>query len=139
MAHVKEGDLVAVRYRAVASDQRLLASTGTGPALTFLAGGDDVLYGLSHGVIGMQPGEEAVLIIDAEDAFGDVVDAVERALPKSRVPSDVRIGDALCISEGDATIVMWVIDEGAGETWELSSLHPFAGQDLELHIQVVAS
>ncbi|MCP4446646.1 MAG: hypothetical protein GY811_15070 [Myxococcales bacterium] len=139
MAQVKEGDRVAVRYRAVAKDRRVLASTGSGPPLEITAGGEDVLYGLSHGVIGMEPGEEAVLTIDAEDAFGEASEAVERTIPRSLFPRDVRVGDALRISNGDAVVLMWVTEEGAGDTWRLSSQHPFAGHDIEVHIEVVDS
>jgi len=137
MGQVKEGDQVAIRFRAIASDRRVLATTGSGPALTITAGSDEVLYGLSHGVIGMQPGEKAVLAIDAEDAFGVEGEVVERTIPRSRFPHDVRVGDALQLTHEHTQILLWVVEEGAGDTWRLSSQHPFAGQDLELHIEIV--
>lgn len=139
MAQVKEGDRVAIRFRAVSGDRRVVASTGSGPPMRITAGGEDVLYGISHGVIGMEPGETAVLAIEAEDAFGLPGEAVERTIPRSRFPRDVQVGDALRITEGETEVLMWVIDEGAGETWVLSSLHPFAGQDIEVELEVVAT
>tara|TARA_R110002096_G_scaffold171490_1_gene344350 strand:+ start:32689 stop:33120 length:432 start_codon:yes stop_codon:yes gene_type:complete len=137
MAQVKEGDQVAIRFRAIASDRRVLATTGTGPALNIIAGSEDVLYGLSHGIIGMSPGEKAVLTIDAEDAFGEAEEAIERTIPRSRFPNDVQVGDALKLRCEQSEILLWVVEEGAGDTWRLSSQHPFAGQGLELHIEVV--
>ena len=137
MAQVKEGDLVAVRYRALGGEGRLLATSGSGSPLVLTAGGEEVLYGLSYGVIGMEVGERAVLLIDAEDAFGEAGEGVERAIPKSRLPKTLQVGDALQIADEDTRILLWVVGEGSGETWRLSSLHPFAGQDIELHVEVV--
>lgn len=138
MAEVKAGDRVAIRFRAVASDRRILGSTDEGEPLVLTAGGEDVLYGLSHGVVGMSEGQRAVLLIDAEDAFGTPTEDIQRPIPKLRLPARVEVGDALRISSETTSIIMWVVGEGAGETWILSSQHPFAGQDIELHIEVVA-
>ena len=137
MGQVKEGDSVDIHFKAVGKNRRVLASTDKGPPLTIVAGGQEVLYGLSFGIIGMEHGEEAVLQIDAEDAFGDSGAAVERAIPRSRFPADVQVGDALRLTEGDSSLLLWVVEEGAGDTWRLSNRHPFAGQDVEVYVKVL--
>ncbi len=137
MTPVKEGDEVSIRYRAVASDRRVLGATGDGTPLTIVAGGDDVLYGISHGIIGMCVGEKVVLKIDAEDAFGEAEAPIVRCIPRTRFPDDVQVGDALRLTCDGAEVLMWVVEEGAGDTWQLSSQHPFAGLDLEVHVQIV--
>ncbi len=139
MAQVKEGDEVSIRYRAVASDRRVLGATGSGPPLRIVAGSDDVLFGVSHGILGMEVGDRVVLTIDAEDAFGESGQAVVRMIPRSRFPDTVEVGDALRLSSDGRTVLLWVVEEGAGDTWELSSQHPFAGQDIEVHVEIVSS
>jgi len=136
MPKVKEGDRIAIHYRAIAGDRRLLGQTRGNSVLEITAGSDEVLYGLSFGVIGMEEGEKGILAIDAVDAFGEAGEVVERTIPKSRFPADVQVGDVLRITSESTTILLWVIEEGAGDTWRLSSRHPFAGQDIELHVKI---
>jgi len=135
MSTIKAGDRVAISFRATTSDRQLVASSGEEP-FVLTAGGKELLPVVSDAVIGMSVGESKVLHIEGAAAFGMKGEKISRTMPRSRFPADVGVGDAIRISRGQVSALLWVIGEGAGDTWHLCTRHPLADRDFEVQLTV---
>lgn len=137
MVAVKAGDRIAIRYRARGPGGEVVASSNGSAALEMIAGGDDVISGVSIGVIGMQVGERKVLQLAPEAAFGRAEGAVERLVPVNRLPENVAVGDQVHIAMAGLGARVWVVAREA-DAFRIRSEHVLAGQALIVEVQLVS-
>ena len=139
MSCVKAGDRIAVHYLDYGPAGEVVATTEGGPPLQMVAGGEDVIAGLSLGVIGMRVGEQKMLALTPSEAFGASSAPVERTVERSRLPADVAVGDVVRISVGSMSALLWIVEPREPAHWCVSTQHPRAGQTLDIQVQVMAA
>ena len=132
------GDEIAIHYRLHGPDGEVLAASGEGQPFVMRVGSEEVLLGLSRGVMGMQLGEVKELHLVPEQAFGADAESVERFINKTDAPPDVVIGDKLRLRHGDTSVNVWVVAEQWGTAWRVSTKHPCAGMHVAMVIKVVS-
>lgn len=137
MTAVKPGDHIAIHYLARGLSGEFVASSAGGPPLRLVAGGDDVIVGVSMAVIGMRLGEQKELQLTPEEAFGCATGAIERVIPANRLPADVQVGDMVTISMAGMSALVWVV-AAEGQGFRVRTEHPLAGQHLRLEIKLVS-
>lgn len=133
---IRPGDRVRLHYTARFSDGTLLASSVRGDPLELVAGGDEVIEGLSEAVVGMRAGESKRVVVPPEKGFGVRDPALERRVPLSEMPERVRPGDQLSAEGNGWEMPVWVRSIEHGEA-VLDGNHPLAGQTLIFEFEVL--
>lgn len=137
MNSVRAGDQVRIHYTARFADGSVFASSKeTGP-LDFVAGGTQVIEGVSLAVIGMEVGGTKVVDVPPELAFGPHDDELEQRVALTELPQTVQVGDQLDVQSGDRTLRVWVREVVDGKA-VFDGNHPLAGQHLIYEIELIS-
>jgi FKBP-type peptidyl-prolyl cis-trans isomerase 2 len=128
---------VRLHYTARFSVGTLLASSVQGDPLDLVAGGDEVIEGLSEAVVGMRAGESKRILVPPEKGFGVRDPALVRRVPLTEMPERVRPGDQLSAEGNGWEMPVWVrsIEQGFAV---LDGNHPLAGQSLIFEFEVLS-
>jgi peptidylprolyl isomerase len=137
MDRVSTGDRVVVHFTARFADGSELATSRSGAPLEFVAGGTEVVAGVSQSVVGMEAGQTKIVTVRPEDGFGARDAQLERSVPASELPAGVRVGDRFDASAHGREIGVWV-REIQGDHAVLDANHPLAGHTLIFEIELVS-
>lgn len=137
MKAVQSGDRVRIHYTARFADGSVFASSRESGPLDFVAGGSEVIEGVSLAVLGMQVGHTKVVDVPPERGFGLRDDELEQRVALAELPEPVQVGDQLDVRSGERTLRVWVREVVAGEA-VFDGNHPLAGQHLIYEIELVS-
>jgi peptidylprolyl isomerase len=137
MDSVRAGDQVRIHYTARFVDGSVFASSRESGPLDFVAGGAQVIEGVSQAVIGMKVGDEKVVDVPPELAFGPHDDQLEQRVALAQLPQTVQVGDQLDVRAGERTLRVWVREVVDGLA-VFDGNHPLAGQHLIYEIELVS-
>lgn len=136
-ATVKEGDPVQIHFEGRLPDGTVFESSAGGDPLTFVAGSEEVLPGVSQGVVGMAAGETKDVELAPESGFGDRHEELVRVVERDQLPEDAKVGDQLSAQIGDRELIVWV-RELDDDRAVLDANHPLAGVTVTFSITLVA-
>jgi peptidylprolyl isomerase len=136
MTEIREGDGVQIHYTARFADGTLFASSIQGPPVEFTAGGDQVIRGLSVAVIGLEQGASRRITVPPADAYGEHDGQLERRVPRTEMPPEIKPGDQLSAKAGANEMAVWVRSVEA-DFAVVDGNHPLAGQTLIFEFEVV--
>ncbi|MFQ5507919.1 MAG: peptidylprolyl isomerase [Leptospirillia bacterium] len=131
---VKNGDTVTIHYTGTLSDGSVFDTTKDREPFEFVAGSDNVIPGISSGVLGMSEGEKKTVNIPPEEAYGPHDPAKLLTVESSRLPQGVGVGDVLTDTENRR----WRIHQIEGEKAVVDGNHQLAGQTLTFDVEVVS-
>lgn len=136
MSTVKAGDKVKVHYEGRHEDGTVFdSSEGRGP-LEFVAGGQEVIPGVSQAVVGMAVGDKKSVTVPPAEGYGDHDPELVSDVPLQMLPEGVKVGDQLEAKGGDQTFAVWVREVGA-ESAKVDANHPLAGATLIFDLELV--
>jgi FKBP-type peptidyl-prolyl cis-trans isomerase 2 len=137
MATVNQGDVVRIHYTGRLDDGTVFDDSREREPLEFEAGGDNVIQGVSQGVIGMEEGETKKVTVPPKEGYGDRIPSLEQTVSRSDLPEGVEEGMQLRAVQGDREIPVWVrkLDE---ENAVIDANHPLAGKTLEFDLELVS-
>lgn len=130
------GQRVTVHYTTRSLEGSVMESTRSRGPIEFTAGGDEVIPGLSHGVIGLRRGDRKSLSIPPEHAFGSSHPDLVQQVPLTALPEGVSGGDQLRLSIVGTACDCWVRRVMAAEA-QIDINHPLAGETLLVELEVV--
>ena len=151
MHTAKPGDRVRVRYSRLSKRK---APAGTAPVTTapettapetkeleFTVGSDEVMPGLSLGVVGMAQGEEKHLTLQPAEAYGPVKPGLIKEIPRHQFPKSLvlRVGKrlvALASASGRRRRVRIV--EINAKSVLVDGNHALAGKVVELDVRLIS-
>ena len=136
MDTVKKGDKVSIHYVGLLEDKTIFDRSEKDDPLQFEAGTDEILAGISNGVIGMAVGEKKTITLSPEQAYGNRIAGLEQAVPLSDLPNGVQVGDLLSGEIQGEQIILSVVEIN-GDTATLDANHPLAGHTLTFDIELV--
>jgi len=137
VVQVKRGDVVEIHYTGRLRDGTVFDSSEGRDPLSFEAGSQELIPGVSEAVIGMSDGEEKTVQVAPAEGYGERREDLVQEVPLQSLPDGVKEGDALQARAGERVIPVWVRavnDESA----TVDANHPLAGKDLEFDIRVVS-
>ncbi|MEZ6148019.1 MAG: FKBP-type peptidyl-prolyl cis-trans isomerase [Planctomycetaceae bacterium] len=137
MTIIQQGDRVRVHYTSKSLEGSVIETSRHRDPLEFTAGADDVISGLSDGVIGMAVGESRELTIPSELAFGRHNPDLIQSTPLSLLPEDLQAGDQLTATVDGIGLDVWVQRVGEGEA-VIDANHPLSGETLVLEVEIVS-
>ena len=137
MSIVNCGDTVQLHYTSYSADGCVIETSGQREPFEFVAGGPDVIVGVSRAVIGMRVGERRRIAVPPEQAFGYRDPKLQQQSPRIGLLDKVDEGDQLTATVGGRELDVWVRTQAA-EDVTLDANHPLAGESLVFEIEVVA-
>jgi len=135
MAHVSDGDIVHVHYTGRFEDGTVFDSSQGGEPLEFVAGGKDIIEGVSRGVVGMGMGEKKTLTIPPEQGYGDRDPGLSRTVPLNALPDGIAVGDRVAATAGEQRVIFWVTSIEGTEA-VIDANHPLAGRTLVFDLEI---
>lgn len=131
---VKKGDQVAINYVGKLADGNIFDTTEGRDVFRFEAGSQNIIPGVSNGVIGMKVGEKKLVEIEPKDAYGEYNPELVAKAPRTNIPEEVKVGDVLTDS---STQQHWWVRQLTDEYAILDANHPLAGKKLIFDIELV--
>jgi FKBP-type peptidyl-prolyl cis-trans isomerase 2 len=146
---VKPGDKVRVKYSGLPKHVAAAPQPRRAPAanrqckqmLEFTAGSDEVIRGISFGVVGMVRGEKKRLTLDPQDAYGAVRRELFKEVPRSSFPERIKLSvgkrlTAIGVASRRRRHVQVV--EVKPETVVIDGNHPLAGKTVEVVVELIS-
>ena len=139
MTQVKHGDTVRVNYTGKLGDGTAFDSSKARGPLEFTVGEGRILPGLEHAVTGMKPGDTKMVVIGAEEAFGQRREDLVVVVDRNELPShlDPKVGDRLEMRQPEGKSMVLNVTEITDESVTLDGNHPLAGEDLTFDLELV--
>lgn len=121
----------------LADGSTFLDTRAAAEPLCFVAGGDEVLPGISTAVVGMEPGESRLLALQPEEAFGQRDEELVARVPRAAAGPELAAGDSLVASRDGSEMTVWV-KAVEGDDVVLDGNHPLAGCTLVVEIELLS-
>jgi peptidylprolyl isomerase len=135
----KKGDTAQVHYTGRLEDGQVFDSSEGGEPLEFEIGAGNVIQGFDEGVRGMSQGDKKRIEIEADDAYGQRVDALVQEIARAGLNLDrePEVGMQLGLQLPDGQEIPVTITEVTQESITLDANHPLAGQKLIFDVELV--
>jgi peptidylprolyl isomerase len=141
MTRAKVGDRVRVQYLGLLESGAATEKKRGRRVLEFTVGSDEVIPGISKGVVGMAEGEQKRLKLTPVEGYGAVRSRLIKEVARQRFPADLDlcVGKRLMstgVSSGRRRRVR--VLQINPHTVVVDGNHPLAGKILEVEIQLVS-
>jgi len=138
MTQIKDGDTVLVRYAGRLANGNVFGNSTDRKPLEFTVGEGQVVPGLERAVVGMEPGEEKIVEIPAEQAYGPWREEKVIMIDRTRLPDgmDPQVGNRLTLRQSDGRGVPVLVTGVTEFAVRFDANHPLAGKDLVFDIEV---
>ncbi|MSP28068.1 MAG: peptidylprolyl isomerase [Methylococcales bacterium] len=129
---------VSIHYTLTNDDGEVLDSSIDDDALVYLHGEGNIISGLEQALNGKVVGDKFKVRLDAEDAYGELVEDRVQVIPRSMFEGidelEVGMQFQADVSEGPGAVTIIKID---GDNVTIDGNHPLAGQALTFDVEVV--
>ena len=139
MSEVKNGDVVKVHYTGKVQDgEQFDSSVGKEP-LEFTVGAGQMIKGFDTGVVGMKLGDKKVVVISAEEGYGERSEEAMIEFPKENVPAEMKleVGLSLTLQDQEGRPFPVTVTEIKEDAVVLDANHFLAGKTLVFDIEMV--
>ncbi|MFE2996163.1 peptidylprolyl isomerase [Nocardia sp. NPDC059246] len=131
--------VVSIEYTLKADDGEVLdTSVGEAP-LVYLHGADNIVPGLEQALEGKNTGDELVVVVEPEDAYGEYLAELVSAVPRDMFEGVDELEPGMEFHaeapDGDSQIV--TVRQVDGDEVTIDANHPLAGQRLHFTVKVV--
>jgi FKBP-type peptidyl-prolyl cis-trans isomerase 2 len=136
----KKGDTAQVHYTGRFEDGEVFDSSEGGEPLKFEVGAGQVIPGFDEGVRGMSVNDKKKIEIEADDAYGQRIEALVQHIPREglNLGSDPQVGMELGLQLPDGNEIPVMITEVTPDSITLDANHPLAGRKLIFDIELVS-
>ncbi|MDQ6882319.1 MAG: peptidylprolyl isomerase [Pseudomonadota bacterium] len=130
-----QDSVVTLQYK-VADANGKLVEAGAKP-MTYLHGGyENTLPKIEAALDGHEPGYQATLALQPEDAFGMRDERLAKSIPRSDFPPGIKVGGQLDGYTGDGRPQVFNVVKIKGDQVLLDGNHPLAGKALRFSLKV---
>ncbi len=135
----EKGDRVRVHYTGRLADRQDFDTSEDGDPLEFELGAGQVIQGFDEGVRQMSVGGKKTLIIEADQAYGQRIDALVQQVARASInlDADPQVGMNLIMQLPDGNQIPITITEVTPEYLTLDANHPLAGSQLTFEVELV--
>jgi len=136
---IENGKKVTFHYTLTVDDEVIQSSESQEP-MAYTHGSGQIIPGLASQMEGMNEGEEKIILVAAEDAYGKQDPGAFKEVPKSSLPEGLNPEKEMMLqlhtSEGRAIPVR--ISEVKEDSIVIDLNHPLAGKDLQFDVKVLS-
>jgi FKBP-type peptidyl-prolyl cis-trans isomerase SlyD len=136
---VADDVVVRLDYTLRLDDGEVIDASTEEEPLEFVQGAGEIIPGLEQALYGMSVGEKKKLVIDPDEAYGDVDEDAFQLVPHDLFPDDAEIeeGTALRLINSETgepvdAYVAEILEEGV----VLDFNHPLAGETLHFDVRI---
>lgn len=135
---VADNMAVSIHYTLTNDDGEVLDSSIGDEALVYLHGEGNIIPGLENALRGKAVGDQFNVRIEAEDAYGEMVDEMIQVVPREMFEGidTLEVGMQFHADVSSGTGVVTVIDID-GDDVTIDGNHPLAGLALTFAVEVV--
>ncbi len=139
---VARDKVVSIAFKLFDDDGELIDEVPLDDPVVFLQGAGEIIPGLENNLYGMAVGEKKKIVVQPDDAYGDVDPDAFDVIDLDLFPEDLELEEGLDIEltdpETGETIDAWVQEVRYDDDEVLVSFnHPFAGMTLNFQVTVV--
>tara|TARA_R110002012_G_scaffold319389_2_gene539723 strand:+ start:112701 stop:113129 length:429 start_codon:yes stop_codon:yes gene_type:complete len=140
MSHVKENDTVQVHYTGKLSSGQVFDSSADREPLEFTLGQGMLIPGFEKAVLEMKVNDKKTVVIDKNEAYGDVQKELFHEVKKDQLPQDIKpeVGMGLASKNPDGTEHQFRVAAVNDDHIIVDGNHPLAGQDLTFELELVS-
>jgi len=131
------GSQVKMEYTLTVDGKEVDSSKGLGP-MPFEFGKNMIVPGLEKAMAGMQAGEEKLVSVSPENAYGTVNDKLLKIVKRSTFPADAKVEvGQIFSSKANGKPFMARVSAVNGDEITMDANHPMAGKTLNFKVKVV--
>ena len=137
----REKCVVAIEYEVKEAGTTEVVDSNIGSApLEFLTGTGQIIVGLENGLVGMEEGEKADILVKASDAYGEINPEALQTLPKEQFEG-IELAEGLVLyGQGEqGETVQVIVKSFTDDEVTVDFNHPLAGKDLMFNVTVVGA
>lgn len=140
MTTAKTGNTVKIHYTGTLSDGTEFDSSRGQEPLEFTLGEGRMIAGFENAVLGMTLGENKVISIPCDQAYGERNEAMIQSVPRQAIPADIELANGMRLqAEGpQGQALSFTVTAFDAETVTIDGNHPLAGQELIFDLELVA-
>ncbi|MEA3362886.1 MAG: peptidylprolyl isomerase [Thermodesulfobacteriota bacterium] len=139
MIRAAHNNTVTVKYTGKLADGTIFDASPEDTPLSFIIGREEVIKGFEAAVLGMSQGEMKTVIIEPDQAYGELNPALTEEINRADLPENLELteGGQLEVTQGDGSLLLLMIEKITEETVTLDSNHPLAGKALTFVIEML--
>ncbi|MEA1891485.1 MAG: peptidylprolyl isomerase [Campylobacterota bacterium] len=127
---IEANQIVSIEYEVRDGDTVVDSNVGGAP-LVFMFGKGQIIPGLENGIVNMAIGEKADILVNPEDAYGELNPDAKQEVPKDQFAGiDLEEGMTLYGQGEDGGTVQVIVKEIGEESVVIDFNHPLAGKAL---------
>jgi len=133
---IEANQIVSIEYEVKDGDTVVDSNVGGAP-LVFMYGKGQIIPGLENGIQEMNIGEKGNVLVQPEDAYGELNEDAKQEVPKDQFAGiDLEIGMTLYGQGEDGGTVQVTVKEIGDENVIIDFNHPLAGKALMFTVTV---
>ncbi len=139
MIRAAHNNTVTVKYTGKLADGTIFDASPEDSPLSFIVGRGEVIKGFEAAALGMSQGETKTVVIEPDQAYGEPNSDLIEEINRADLPENLELteGGQLEVTQGDGSILRFMIDKVTEETVTLDANHPLAGKALTFVIEML--
>lgn len=138
LTQIKAGDMVSFEYTLTDDKGKKLDSNRGKEPLIYQHGKGNIIPGLEKQIAGMKLGEEKVIRVTPDQAYGPLNPQAVREVPKESLPKqDPNVGDMFVFQDPQGGRIPVTVKQIKDKTVIVDFNNPFAGKTLIFDIKIV--
>lgn len=139
MTEAKKGDKVKVHYTGKLKDGTVFDTSLQRDPMEFTLGEGRLIDGFEDAVIGMAPGEDKTIQIEAERAYGVYDEQLVQRIARESIPGaiDLENGLEFRATSPDGQELLLKVTEFTDSEVTMDGNHPLAGRDLTFELNLL--
>jgi FKBP-type peptidyl-prolyl cis-trans isomerase SlyD len=136
MMAIEANQIVSIEYEVKDGDKVVDSNIGGAP-LVFMFGKGQIIPGLENGIVNMNAGDKADVLVEPADAYGEYNDDATQEVPADQFAGiQLEIGMTLYGQAEDGGTTQVTVKEFGAETVTIDFNHPLAGKTLMFSVTV---
>jgi len=133
---IEANQIVSIEYEVKDGDKVVDSNIGGAP-LVFMFGKGQIIPGLENGIVNMNAGDKADVLVEPADAYGEYNDDATQEVPADQFAGiQLEIGMTLYGQAEDGGTTQVTVKEFGAETVTIDFNHPLAGKTLMFSVTV---
>ena len=133
---IQTNQIVSIEYEVKDGDTVVDSNVGGAP-LVFMFGKGQIIPGLENGIVDMAIGEKGNVLVQPEDAYGELNPDAKQEVPKDQFAGiDLEVGMTLYGQGEDGETVQVIVKEIGEENIIIDFNHPLAGKVLMFSVTI---
>ncbi len=132
---------IEINFELKDDNGTIIDSSYGNETFTFITGYNTVIKGLEDAIENMNVGEKKNIVIEAENAYGEVDESAFQTVKMNQFPAgtDIQVGDEFVANANDDLQMPFVVKEINGDDVVLDFNHPLAGKRLHFEVELLQS